>query len=265
MGDRLRLAIGIMGNAAAMLLYAAPILTFARVLRKKNTEGFSCVPYTVALLNCFLYTWYGLPIVSCGFENFTVVSINIIGMLLELSFICIYLRFSPANTKKKFAILTALVILTCCATALISAFVFHDHPHRKRFVGSMGVISSVAMYTSPLVAVKQVIQTKSVEFMPFYLSLFSFLSSSLWMTYGLLSHDLFIASPNLVGSPLGLFQLLLYIKYRNNVVMEDPSKWDVEKNGENVKQEMELDAQEKDDNPKHQLQLVLSEDKKENI
>lgn len=40
---------------------------------------------------------------------------------------------------------------------------------------------------------KQVIVTKSVEFMPFFLSLFSFLASSSWMAYGLVSHELFLA------------------------------------------------------------------------
>ncbi|GAB4826270.1 hypothetical protein Ancab_009135 [Ancistrocladus abbreviatus] len=37
MGDRLRLAVGIMGNAASLLLYSAPILTFSRVIKKKST------------------------------------------------------------------------------------------------------------------------------------------------------------------------------------------------------------------------------------
>ncbi|CAO2199592.1 unnamed protein product [Urochloa humidicola] len=67
-----------------------------------------------------------------------------------------------------------------------------------------------------MVAAKQVIMTKSVEFMPFYLSLFSFLSSALWMIYGLLGRDLFIASPNFIGVPMGILQLVLYCIYRRS-------------------------------------------------
>ncbi|KZV43923.1 hypothetical protein F511_33601 [Dorcoceras hygrometricum] len=125
--------------------------------------------------------------------------------------------------------LTIPVLLVFCLTAILSAFVIHDHHHRKMFVGSVGLAASIAMYGSPLVVMKQVIQTKSVEFMPFYLSLFSFLASSLWMAYGLLSHDLFLASPNLVGSPLGILQLLLYCKYRK-VGITEPKEWELEKN-----------------------------------
>uniref|UniRef100_A0A6N2KFX7 Bidirectional sugar transporter SWEET n=1 Tax=Salix viminalis TaxID=40686 RepID=A0A6N2KFX7_SALVM len=197
MGDTLRLAVGIMGNAASLLLFSAPILTFYRVVRKKSTEEFSCVPYIIALLNCLLYTWYGLPVVSYRWENFPVI---------------------------KVAITVIPVILVFCITATISAFALHDHRHRKIFVGSVALAAS-----------KKVIKTKSVEFMPFYLSFFSFLASSIWMAYGLLSHDLFLASPNLVGSPLGIVQLVLYCKYRKTGIMEAPHKWDLEKNEEKSK------------------------------
>uniref|UniRef100_A0A0D3EL61 Bidirectional sugar transporter SWEET n=1 Tax=Oryza barthii TaxID=65489 RepID=A0A0D3EL61_9ORYZ len=152
-----------------MLLYAAPILTFRRVIKKGSVEEFSCVPYILALFNCLLYTWYGLPVVSSGWENSTVSSINGLGILLEIAFISIY---------------------TC-----------------------IGLVASISMYSSPM---KQVITTKSVEFMPFYLSLFSFLSSALWMIYGLLGKDLFIASPNFIGCPMGILQLVLYCIYRKS-------------------------------------------------
>lgn len=245
MGDRLRLATGVMGNAACLLLYSTPILTMSRIIRKKSTEEFSCVPYITALVNCLLYTWYGLPLVSCGWENFPVVTVNGLGILLEFSFIFIYFWFASPTRKMKVTVIVIPVIIMFCIIASISAFVFHDHHHRKVFVGSLGVVASVIMYASPLVAVKQVIVTKSVEFMPFYLSFFSFLNSSLWMAYGLLSHDLFIASPNLVGSPLGIFQLLLYCKYRKKEMkpVESPDKWDLEENDEKSKQ----------------LQIVISE------
>ncbi|KDP22169.1 hypothetical protein JCGZ_26000 [Jatropha curcas] len=236
MGDRLRLGVGIMGNAASLLLYTAPILTFIRVIRKRSTEEFSCIPYIVTLLNCLLYTWYGLPVVSYKWENFPLVTINGLGILLELSFICLYFRFTDTRGKIKVGATMIPVLAFFSIMAAISAFVFHDHHHRKIFLGSVGLVGSVGMYGSPLVVMKQVIQTKSVEFMPFYLSFFSFLASSLWLAYGLLSHDLFIASPNFLGTPFGIIQLVLYFKYRKSGLMEEPKKWDVEKNEDRSKQ-----------------------------
>nr|GMC49676.1 bidirectional sugar transporter SWEET1-like [Ipomoea batatas] len=61
-----------------------------------------------------------------------------------------------------------------------------------------------------------VIRTKSVEFMPFFLSLFVFLCGTSWFVYGLLGKDPFIAVPNGVGSMLGMVQLMLYAIYRGN-------------------------------------------------
>ncbi|XP_074365136.1 bidirectional sugar transporter SWEET3b-like [Apium graveolens] len=240
MGDWLRLTVGILGNAASMLLYTAPILTFARVIKKRSTEEFSCVPYVLALTNCYFYTWYGLPIVSCGWENVTIVTINGLGIVLELSFIVIYFWFATVTRKKKVAILTTAVTVIFVICATTSAVVFHEHHHRKILIGSIGLVASVAMYCSPLVVVKQVLQTKSVEFMPFYLSLFSFITSLLWLAYGLLSHDFILASPNLVGCPFGILQLALYIKYRKRVVMEEPQKWDVEKVEEIIKDQLQV-------------------------
>lgn len=246
MGDRLRVAVGVMGNAASMLLYAAPILTFSRVIRKKSTEEFSCIPYFFALLNCVLYTWYGLPVVSYRWENLSLVTINGAGILLEISFILIYFWFTSAREKKKVAMMILFVIILFCITTTISTFVLRDHHHRKVFVGSVGLIASMSMYSSPLVVMKRVIRTKSVEFMPFYLSFFSFLASSLWMAYGLLSHDIVLASPNLIGIPSGILQLVLYFMYRKKGIMEEPHKLVVEKNDE--KGEQQLQSMDTEDN-----------------
>ncbi|KAJ8616240.1 hypothetical protein MRB53_035612 [Persea americana] len=199
MGDRLHMAVGVMGNAASLLLYAAPILTFKRVIKKKSTEELSCVPYILALSKCLLHTWYGLPI-------------------------------------KQACLMVVPVFAMFFVTAFVSTFAVHDHHHRKLLVGSVGLVASVAMSGAPLVAAKRVIQTKSVEFMPFYLSFFSFLACLLWMTHGLLAHDILLASPNLVGTPLAITQLVLYFIYRkNNSAPDQHIKSDLEKNALQLK------------------------------
>ncbi|XP_049931363.1 bidirectional sugar transporter SWEET3-like isoform X2 [Nymphaea colorata] len=186
----MHLIAGILGNATSLLLYAAPILTFRRVIRKRSTEEFSCVPYVVALLNCLLYTWYGLPVVSVEWENFPVVTINGLGILLESSFIIIYFVFAAPRTKMMVILMLAAVLLVFGATACVSSFKFSNHHHRKMFVGSVGLVASVCMYGSPLV----------------------------------------VMAPNLVGSPLGLMQLILYCMYKKNDRKNvQGSKLDVEK------------------------------------
>ncbi|KAL7254231.1 hypothetical protein ACSBR1_008601 [Camellia fascicularis] len=179
MGDRLRPAVGVMGNVASMLLYTAPILTFLRVIKKKSTEEYSCVPYIIALLNCFLYTWYGLPIVSYGWENFPLITINSLCLLLELSSILIYFWFASAIGKKKVTMIAIPVILIFCITATISTFAFHDHHNRKVFVGTIGLVASVVMYDSHLVVV-----------------------------------------------------------YMKMAIINEPAKWEIEKNGEKTKQQL---------------------------
>ncbi|KAB2066604.1 hypothetical protein ERO13_A09G163600v2 [Gossypium hirsutum] len=134
-------------------IYVLYSLTFTRVIRKRSTEEFSCIPYIVALSNCLLYTWYGLPVVSYKWENFPVITINGLGIILELSFIFIYLWFAPTRGKIKAGTITTMVMVIFTVTAIISAFVFHDHHHRKVFVGTIGLVASVAMYAAPLVVV----------------------------------------------------------------------------------------------------------------
>ncbi|KAL9313730.1 hypothetical protein ACSQ67_019182 [Phaseolus vulgaris] len=199
MAETIRMLIAVFGNAASMSLYAAPMVTFRRIIRKKSTEEFSCIPYIIGLLNCLLYTWYGLPVVSCKWENFPIVTVNGVGIVLELSYVLIYFWFTSSKGKVKVAMTAIPVVLVFCITAAVSAFAFHDNRHRKILVGSIGLVVSVTLYGSPLVAM----------------------------------------GPSVLGTPLSILQLVLYCKYRKGSVVEEPSKGDQEKgNLEKVDMEM---------------------------
>jgi solute carrier family 50 protein (sugar transporter) len=212
MASILHFVFGIFGNVIALSLFMSPIITFSRIIKNKSTEQFSGVPYVSALMNCLLSAWYGLPFVSP--HNLLVSTIDGTGIAIELIYVLLFLFYAPKKIKTKIFTLFMVVLVGCATIALVSLFALHGHI-RKLFCGLAAAIFSICMYASPLSAMRLVIKTKSVEYMPFFLSLFVFLCGTLWFIYGLLGHDPFIAVPNGFGCFLGAVQLILYAIYRD--------------------------------------------------
>lgn len=69
------------------------------------------------------------------------------------------------------------------------------------------------MYAAPLTVMKLVIKTKSVKYMPFFLSLANFMNGVVWVIYACLKFDPYILIPNGLGSLSGIIQLIIYITY----------------------------------------------------
>ncbi|RAL48131.1 hypothetical protein DM860_005555 [Cuscuta australis] len=206
----LHFVAGIFGNATALFLFLAPLITFKRIVAKKSTEQFSGLPYVMTMLNCLLSAWYGMPFVSP--DNLLVSTINGTGAVIEFIYVIVFLVFAPKKGKKKIGALLALALSVFAAIALVSILALHGNV-RKFFCGVAATIFSIAMYGSPLSIIRVVIKTKSVEFMPFFLSLFVFLCGTSWFIFGLLGKDPFVAIPNGFGCGLGAAQLILYAIY----------------------------------------------------
>ncbi|KAI4388084.1 hypothetical protein MLD38_000449 [Melastoma candidum] len=211
--ELLHFAFGIFGNATALFLFLAPVITFKRILKSRSTENFSGIPYLMTLLNCLLSTWYGLPFVSPN--NILVSTINGTGAGIEIIYVLIFLLYAPKKEKAKILVLLVFVVAVFSIVIFVSLFALHGNT-RKLFCGFAASIFSIIMYASPLSIMRLVIKTKSVEYMPFFLSLFVFLCGTSWFIYGLLGHDPFLAVPNGLGCGLGAVQLILYAIYRNH-------------------------------------------------
>lgn len=227
-------------------MYGGSITTFKRVIENRSTESFSGFPYAIALFNCLVYTWYGSPLISNGWDNVVVMVVNAIGLLMQCCFVCIYLTFAPPKIKRNMGMMVGGLLVLFGTIVISSLSVVHDHKHKKVLVGAAGMVATVILDISPLSVIGLVIQTKSVEFMPgFYFSLFTFLGSLLWMVYGAISRDMIIMAPNFVGVPLGFAQIVLYCVYRpkkSSVV--EAEKVDAVKEMESIKQKNEEEIKE---------------------
>ncbi|XP_034674855.1 bidirectional sugar transporter SWEET1 [Vitis riparia] len=208
----LHFTFGIFGNATALFLFLAPLITFKRIIKSKSTEQFSGIPYVMTLLNCLLSAWYGLPFVSKN--NILVSTINGTGAAIEIIYVLTFIAYSIKKERAKILGLFIFVLSVFGVVVFVSLFALHGHS-RTLFCGLAATIFSIIMYASPLSIMRMVIKTKSVEYMPFFLSLFVFLCGTSWFVFGLLGKDPFVAVPNGFGCGLGAMQLILYAIYCN--------------------------------------------------
>ncbi|WZZ12451.1 hypothetical protein YC2023_105540 [Brassica napus] len=139
-----RTIVGIIGNVISFGLFCSPIPTMIKIWKMKSVSEFKPDPYLATVLNCMMWSFYGLPFVHP--DSLLVVTINGTGLFMELVYVTIFFIFATSAIRRL------------------------------------------------------VIKTKSVKYMPFFLSLASFMNGVVWI-------------PNGLGSLSGLVQLILYATY----------------------------------------------------
>ncbi|NP_001288522.1 bidirectional sugar transporter SWEET16 [Zea mays] len=209
--------VGIVGNVISILVFASPIATFRRIVRSRSTEDFRWLPYVTTLLSTSLWTFYGLLKPGC----LLVVTVNGAGAALEAAYVALYLVYAPRETKAKMAkVVVAVNVAFLAAVVAVALLALHGGA-RLFAVGLLCAALTVGMYAAPLGAMRTVVKTRSVEYMPFSLSFFLFLNGGVWSIYSLLVKDYFIGVPNAIGLVLGTAQLLLYLAYRKAPASKD--------------------------------------------
>ncbi|KZV28745.1 hypothetical protein F511_32014 [Dorcoceras hygrometricum] len=209
--NNLAFAFGLLGNIVSFLVFLAPVPTFHKIYKKKSTEGFQSVPYVVGLFSAMLWIYYAF----LKTDTTLLITINSVGCVIQTVYICLYICYAPKNAKIEAVKLFLLVnVVGFGLIVLLTRFLVNDS-NRDNVVGWICLVFSLCVFVAPLCVVRQVIRTKSVEYMPFLLSFFLTLSAVMWFFYGLLRKDYNIAIPNVLGFSFGLLQMLLYITYKN--------------------------------------------------
>ncbi|GMH16718.1 hypothetical protein Nepgr_018559 [Nepenthes gracilis] len=213
---------GLLGNVISMLMCLSPAPTFYRIYKKKSTEGYQCVPYIVTLFSGMLWIFYAFYDPNSTF----ILTINSFTVFLESVYIVIFLFYGTKEARITAIKLFLLInVAGFGAIAFVVLVIAKSNQMRLKIMGWICLIFAVSVFVAPLGVMRQVIRTKSVEYMPFLLSLFLTLNAITWFFYGLIKHDYYVALPNVVGFIFSLAQMVLYAIYRKSketVTDEDP-------------------------------------------
>ncbi|KAJ4721198.1 Bidirectional sugar transporter SWEET [Melia azedarach] len=211
---------GLLGNIISFLVFLGPVPTFYTIYKKKSSEGYHSIPYVIALCSAMLLLYYGF----LKSNAMLIITINSIGCAIEITYLILYLIFAPKK-EKKFTIMLILFfnIGAFCLLMLIINFLVKS-PQRVTAVGWVCAAYNVAVFAAPLSIMRKVIKTKSVEYMPFFLSFFLTLCATAWFFYGFFVKDMFIALPNILGFIFGIAQMILYLVYKGKQCKETNDK-----------------------------------------
>lgn len=156
--------------------------TFVKIYKKMAVEEFKPDPYIATAMNCMLWIFYGLPMVHP--DSILVVTINSIGLAMELIYLSIFFLYAPnkgrvsTSLSHPFSNLffhtsflhmfmnwilyiklklqakvigwVALEILFLGVVAACTLTLRKTHAQRSDLVGILCVIFGVLMYASPL-------------------------------------------------------------------------------------------------------------------
>ncbi|BBH09257.1 Nodulin MtN3 family protein [Prunus dulcis] len=218
-----------MCNVISFFLFTSPFTTFLKIIKQKSVGEFKADPYVATLLNCAMWSFYGMPFVHP--DSVLVVTINGCGFVIKLICIAIFLTYS-SNAKRRILIALLVEVIFFAVVVFVTLHFLHTTKGRSMIIGILCIVFNIIMYASPLTIMKMVIKTKSVKYMPFTLSLANFCNGIVWLIYALIKFDPYILVPNGLGSISGLVQLILYATYYKT------TNWDEE--DEKPKSEVQL-------------------------
>jgi len=189
-------------KVAFAIMLSAPILTCRDIMKNGSVGDLSAFPFVSLIGNCGVWTTYGF---ICS--DPTIYQANLAGFIAGCIFTGIYAK-NGSIPMQHWAFAGGMNALAAgCAFGL-------DADTALTILGTAGAGTAMILLSSPLIALKTVIEKGESSSMPWQTSAAMFLNASAWATFGVtVANDFFVWFPNGFGATAGLVQLAVIAKY----------------------------------------------------
>ncbi|RLN81134.1 hypothetical protein BBJ28_00007523 [Nothophytophthora sp. Chile5] len=203
------LVLKTLAACSATAMICSPALLMRQIYKQKDVGVASVIPLVALLANCHVWMVYGYLI-----ENwFPIFWVFLIGDAIALAFLAVYWRFSTQRRYVARALIVVALILAIISIYAIVGGLGYTGQSRANMgsvLGFMADVSAVCLYGAPMEKLLHVLKYKSAVFINVHMVLAGITNNCLWFTYGILTHNWFIISPNILFITLNAFTLVLY-------------------------------------------------------
>lgn len=98
--------------------------TFFRIIKNKTVEEFKPDPYIATVLNCLFWIFYGMPFVHP--DSILVITINSIGLALELTYLTIFFIFATSQGRVRIYVVLLMYMHTYLSHSCASFFILQN-------------------------------------------------------------------------------------------------------------------------------------------
>mmetsp|Transcript_128063 Transcript_128063/g.370640 ORF Transcript_128063/g.370640 Transcript_128063/m.370640 type:complete len:231 (+) Transcript_128063:44-736(+) len=201
---------GNMAPLAAIVVFLSPFPTISQIGRDKSVGSLPLLPYSSMFANCFLWSVYGILK-----QESKIWATNGIGIFFSLFYFLRFVKFAPPKSPTFPGSIRqhvqAIVMVMAATFGLVYLSPLSDPAN---LLGNIAVLFCVAMFASPLAALRTVLQTKSAKSIPLPFTLATVANCFLWSVFGILEiHDANVYIPNLLGLAFGIAQVSLKMLY----------------------------------------------------
>nr|ABE66274.1 nodulin MtN3 family protein [Arabidopsis thaliana] len=119
-----------------------------KIWKMKSVSEFKPDPYVATVLNCMMWTFYGLPFVQP--DSLLVITINGTGLFMELVYVTIFFVFATSPVRRKITIAMVIEVIFMAVVIFCTMYFLHTTKQRSMLIGILCIVFNVIMYAAPL-------------------------------------------------------------------------------------------------------------------